>query len=144
MSAARDLQSFFNVKDDARLSRLTAGIQGSQILRIAAEIDGLQKAGKPICNLTVGDYSPREFPVPQRYLDLHAAVESLRLVDGRAAALIDLRFFGGFSMEEAAAVLDLSLSHAGAIFRTARAWLRSRLDGRSDVPGDGSDARPAG
>lgn len=40
-------------------------MQGSQILRIAAEVRELMSAGKPVCNLTVGDFAPAQFPVPE-------------------------------------------------------------------------------
>jgi len=48
----------------SRVSRAADSLRASQILRIAAEIRALTSAGKSICNLTVGDFSPREFPAP--------------------------------------------------------------------------------
>ncbi len=47
-----------------RLSDMAAGLVGSEILRIAGEIRTLMAAGRPICNLTVGDFDPRYFPIP--------------------------------------------------------------------------------
>jgi aspartate aminotransferase len=47
------------------LSRLARGLVGSEILKIAADIRAMQAAGRPILNLTVGDFSPKQFPVPQ-------------------------------------------------------------------------------
>ncbi len=47
-----------------RASRLAQGLRGSEILKIAAEIRALQKQGRPICNLTVGDFDPKHFPIP--------------------------------------------------------------------------------
>jgi aspartate aminotransferase len=46
------------------LSRLAQGLIGSEVLRIAAEVRAAQTAGQEICNLTVGDFDPREFPLP--------------------------------------------------------------------------------
>ena len=40
-------------------------LQGSEILRIAAEIRTRIAAGEKICNLTVGDFDPRYFPIPK-------------------------------------------------------------------------------
>src|SRR5262249_58977081 len=37
-------------------------------LRIAAEVRALIAAGKPVCNLTVGDFDAREFPPPPALL----------------------------------------------------------------------------
>lgn len=48
----------------ARVSRAAASLRASAILRIAAEIRELTAAGRSICNLTVGDFSPKEFPAP--------------------------------------------------------------------------------
>jgi aspartate aminotransferase len=49
---------------DASLSRLAQGLIGSEVLRIAAEVRAAQAAGREICNLTVGDFDPHEFPLP--------------------------------------------------------------------------------
>jgi len=49
-----------------RLSTLAQGLHGSQILRIGAEVRELIAAGRPVCNLTVGDFAPTQFPVPAR------------------------------------------------------------------------------
>jgi aspartate aminotransferase len=48
----------------SRLSTLSRGLKGSQILRIAAEVRELIAAGKPVCNLTIGDFAPAQFPIP--------------------------------------------------------------------------------
>ena len=50
--------------DDASLSSLARGLIGSEVLRIAAEVRALIAAGQPVCNLTVGDFDPREFSPP--------------------------------------------------------------------------------
>jgi aspartate aminotransferase len=53
---------------DQSLSRLVQGMRGSEILRIAAEVRKLIGEGKPVCNLTVGDFDPRQFPIPAELL----------------------------------------------------------------------------
>jgi aspartate aminotransferase len=50
-----------------RLSTLSQNLRGSQILRIAAEVREIVVAGNPVCNLTVGDFDPKHFPVPESY-----------------------------------------------------------------------------
>jgi len=54
---------------DASLSDLARGVIGSEILRIAAEIRALKAKGAEICNLTVGDFDPTQFPAPAALLD---------------------------------------------------------------------------
>lgn len=52
----------------APLSRLADGVVGSEILRIAAQVRALVAAGTPVCNLTVGDFNPAYFPIPDALL----------------------------------------------------------------------------
>jgi aspartate aminotransferase len=52
---------------------MVRGLIGSEILRIAGEIRELVAQGKQVCNLTVGDFSPREFPIPASLGDAIAA-----------------------------------------------------------------------
>jgi aspartate aminotransferase len=47
------------------LNTMSQGLGGSQILRIAGEIKAMQAEGQDICNLTVGDFSPAEFRIPE-------------------------------------------------------------------------------
>jgi aspartate aminotransferase len=49
---------------DAGLSAMARGLRGSVILKIAAEVRALAASGQPLCNLTVGDFDPKQFPVP--------------------------------------------------------------------------------
>lgn len=55
---------------------LAGSLKGSEILRIATEIRARLAAGERICNLTVGDFDPRQFRVPA--LLEEATVEALR------------------------------------------------------------------
>ena len=48
-----------------KLSRLADQIQTSPILTFAAEINARKSAGEPLHNLTVGDFDPQIFPVPE-------------------------------------------------------------------------------
>ncbi|HMA29180.1 MAG TPA: aminotransferase class I/II-fold pyridoxal phosphate-dependent enzyme [Thermoanaerobaculia bacterium] len=56
-------------KGDAGLSVLARGVVGSEILRISAEIRAMHAKGLPVCNLTVGDFDPKYFPIPKELLD---------------------------------------------------------------------------
>ncbi|HEV8611918.1 MAG TPA: aminotransferase class I/II-fold pyridoxal phosphate-dependent enzyme, partial [Gemmatimonadales bacterium] len=51
-------------------------LRGSVILKIAADVRELADADRPFCNLTVGDFDPRQFPVPALLRDL--AVRALQ------------------------------------------------------------------
>jgi aspartate aminotransferase len=59
-----------------RVSSMAAGLIGSEVLRIAGEIRTLKAAGRPICDLTVGDFDPRYFPIPERLAKgIHEALD---------------------------------------------------------------------
>lgn len=58
---------------EASLSERVRGMRGSEILRIAGEVRALIAQGKPVCNLTVGDFDPKQFPVPAELLEATAA-----------------------------------------------------------------------
>jgi aspartate aminotransferase len=45
------------------------GLEGSRILAIADEVRALQASGRKICNLSIGDFDPREFPIPRPLLE---------------------------------------------------------------------------
>ncbi len=47
------------------LGTMVSALIGSEILKIAGEVRALERAGRPVCNLTVGDFAPREFRIPQ-------------------------------------------------------------------------------
>ena len=54
---------------DQSLSSMVHRLRGSVILKIAAEVRAMIAAGKPLCNLTVGDFDPKQFPIPERLLE---------------------------------------------------------------------------
>jgi aspartate aminotransferase len=61
---ALDLTSLLGPRRDDTVGTMARGLIGSEILRISAEIRELVAQGKQVCNLTVGDFSPREFSIP--------------------------------------------------------------------------------
>ena len=48
-----------------RLSALASSLLGSEILKIAADVRALAAAGQEVCNLSVGDFAPSEFRIPE-------------------------------------------------------------------------------
>jgi len=66
-------------------------------------------------------------------LALDDALDRLEAVDAELARIVELRAFGGLTIEEAAHVLSVSPSTAKRDWRTAKAWLNREL---------GSDVQP--
>jgi RNA polymerase sigma factor (TIGR02999 family) len=60
-------------------------------------------------------------------LALDEALTRLAALDERQARMVELRFFGGLSLEETAAALGLSLTTVKDELRVAKAWLRREL-----------------
>lgn len=60
-----DLTQQVKASSGARVSRMAEGLVGSEILKIAAEIRALAKSGRTVCNLTVGDFDPKQFQIPE-------------------------------------------------------------------------------
>ena len=59
-----------------RVSAMAHALVGSEILRIAGEIRALQASGRPVLDLTVGDFSPAQFPLAERLREaIHAALD---------------------------------------------------------------------
>ena len=67
-SATGTLETASTTEEGRRISVMSAGMSGSEILRIAGEIRAMTEAGQRVCNLTVGDFSPAEFRIP-RFLE---------------------------------------------------------------------------
>ena len=63
-------------REPGRVSAMAAGLIGSEVLRIAGEIRALKAAGGAVCDLTVGDFDPRHFPIPAPLAaGIHAALD---------------------------------------------------------------------
>lgn len=61
-------------------------------------------------------------------LDLDEALAALQREDERQAKIVELRFYGGLSVDEVALILGVSPRTVDLDWRMARAWLRNRLD----------------
>jgi RNA polymerase sigma-70 factor, ECF subfamily len=71
-----------------------------------------------------------EGPAAQRPVDVIAlddALEALSAIEPRKSQVVELRFFGGLTVEETAAVLDVSADTVKRDWRLARVWLRREL-----------------
>jgi RNA polymerase sigma factor (sigma-70 family) len=65
----------------------------------------------------------------QDLVALDDALEGLARFDERKSRVIELRFFGGLSVEETASVLKVSRDTVLRDWRLAKAWLRGEMRG---------------
>jgi RNA polymerase sigma factor (TIGR02999 family) len=66
----------------------------------------------------------------EQVLAVNDALEKLAALDSQKAELVKLRFFAGFSIEEAAATLDISVPTAVRWWAFARVWLFEEISGK--------------
>jgi RNA polymerase sigma factor (TIGR02999 family) len=94
-----------------------------------------QKRGGDLVRVTLDDEGASWTPDID-LLALDEAIERLARFAPRKAHVVELRFFGGMTIEETAAALDVSIDVVKREWRTARLWLLRALR----EAGDGSDA----
>jgi RNA polymerase sigma factor (TIGR02999 family) len=98
-----------------------------QILVDHARARNAMKRGGGALQISVDD---AQLPAGRAGLDLvrlDETLQSLSAVDERQGRVVELRFFGGLSVEETAAVLDVSPATVKRDWETARAWLYREL-----------------
>jgi RNA polymerase sigma factor (TIGR02999 family) len=66
-------------------------------------------------------------------LALDELLVRLASFDARKSRIVELRYFGGLSLEETATVLDIAPRTVEREWRVARAWLHSQLADRADA-----------
>jgi RNA polymerase sigma factor (TIGR02999 family) len=87
------------------------------------------KAGGDRQRLDLADIEPAAPAKDEDLLALDEALDKLERQDPRKARLVQLRFFAGLTIEQAAAVLGISTSTADYDWAYARCWLRLEING---------------
>ena len=94
-----------------------------------ARARGYQKRGGGAQRVTLTDALVIASAPSLHLIDLDRALEALGAVDPRKAKVVELRFFGGLSVEETANVLHLSADTIKRDWRLAKLWLLRELEG---------------
>ncbi len=88
---------------------------------------GAQKRGGGLARITLDDeVSIGDGPAVD-LLDLEEALQRLAALDEQQARIVELRFFGGLTNEEAAQILELKPRTVADEWTMARAWLKREL-----------------
>ena len=89
------------------------------------------KHGGNMLRITLTDLNAKSLSVnrDQDVLAVAELLDKLEKLDPRQAKIVELRFFGGLTLDEAAEALDISRRTVAYEWRVARAWMRAELNG---------------
>ena len=99
-----------------------------QILVDHARAFRASKRGGGACNLALDEAEQNAKRVDVDILALDDALKTLSAMDPQQGKVVELKFFGGLSIEDTAEVLGVSSSTVKRDWITARAWLHRELD----------------
>jgi RNA polymerase sigma-70 factor, ECF subfamily len=114
------------IQDRAHFFAL-ASKQMRRILIDHARSENSQRRGGQAIRL---DADSVALPSPNQSIDLlllNEALEELERIDARAAQVVELRYFGGYTDQEVAEALGSSLSTVRRDWEFARSWLFNRM-----------------
>jgi RNA polymerase sigma factor (TIGR02999 family) len=113
----------------AHFCAIAAGSMRQILVERARARGRLKRAGNQH-RITLSDAIPAQTPTDAVDVDaLDQALTRLAHIDAELARLVELRFFGGLSIEETAEVLGVSPATVKRSWATAKAWLRRELAG---------------
>jgi RNA polymerase sigma factor (TIGR02999 family) len=108
-----------------------------RILVDHARAERSQKRGGAGQRITLAEDLAAAAPRELELLELEDALQELAGLDPQQARVVELRYFGGLSIEETSQALDVSPATVKRDWTMARAWLFRRLQG-GRTPGEGS------
>jgi RNA polymerase sigma factor (TIGR02999 family) len=82
-----------------------------------------EKRGRGVANVSLDDVQPAVHQEAAEIVALHEALEALHSVDPRKSTVVEMRYFGGLSIEETAEAMGASVATVNRDWRLARSWL---------------------
>ena len=98
-----------------------------RILVDAARKRSAARRGGGMARTNLSEVPQASHPRDDRLIALDDALDELREADQRKARVVELRYFGGLSVEETAAVLKVSEETVTRDWRLARGWLLAEV-----------------
>jgi RNA polymerase sigma factor (TIGR02999 family) len=106
---------------------LSARLMRRILIDHARERLAQKRGGADQIRVTLGDDASVAAASAEDLIAVSEALDKLQALDERQAKLVELRFFGGLKLEEAAEAMGVSLSTAKRDWNFAKAWLRRHL-----------------
>jgi RNA polymerase sigma factor (TIGR02999 family) len=91
-----------------------------------------QKHGGTWTRVELSDHDLISSGTPDQIVAIDEAMERLAQEEPEGTELVKLVVFGGFSVEEAGRLLDMSRASAYRHWSYARAWLRTHIAGQGE------------
>jgi len=117
-------------KDRAHFLGIAARLM-RRILVDHARSRGFQKRGGAIRHIEIEEGLAVPPSVDLDLLALDRALEKLKTIDERKAQVVELRFFGGLTVDETAEALGISSDTVKRDWALAKLWLRRELGGET-------------
>ena len=106
-----------------------AAIAMRRILVERARARAASKRGGSRARVTLDEALVASDDQPSEVLALDGALTKLAAIAPRRARIVELRFFGGLTVDETATILKISPATVKRGWTVARAWLRREMDG---------------
>lgn len=103
-----------------------------QILVDHARRQAAAKRGGNALTVELIDVAEAGKSAPIDLIALDGALERLAALDSRQSQIVELRFFGGLSIEETSHVVNISPATAKREWATARIWLHRAMSGETE------------
>ncbi len=111
----------------AHFCAIAAGAMREILVERARARAALKRGGSRV-RVSISDGLAAKKDASIDLLALNEALDHLSLLDARLAHIVELRFFGGLTVEEAGEVLNTSPATIKRAWSMAKAWLRRELE----------------
>ena len=117
-------------QDRAHFFGVSATLMRHILVQFAREQQAAKRGGNAI-RVSLSEAAAVSTAKNPDLVALDDALTTLEKLDPRQARIVELRFFGGLSLEEAAEVVQVSVSTVRRDWRMSQAWLHRQLSASS-------------
>jgi RNA polymerase sigma factor (sigma-70 family) len=84
-----------------------------------------------VCKVSLEDAMVAAKKIDLDVVSLDDALQALAAIDARQARVVELRYFGGLSLQEIATVMEIGSATVQRDWTAARAWLHREMSRRT-------------